>query len=705
MNEFITTRKMSLRFALIALFVLQVFLIAALVGYFSFRNGQRAVNAVAGRLRSEINARIEDHLMAFLETPHRINQLNADVLGQGWAPSADPAILESYFWRQIQTFESVTSIYFGNTDGGLVDAGREVATGQLYVIVTDDFASGPFHKYVTDDQGRRMTETTTLPDFDARTRSWYTEAVSSETAIWGPVYILFTGQDMAISASRPVYDRDRQLLGVVSVDLFLSHLGDFLHSLDIGQTGQSFIMERSGQLIASSTDDPLIVIPADNGPAQRLAAVNSADPLTSAAAAALSEHFGSYQTIAAEQRFEFALDGQRQFLSVSPLRNRGGLDWLIVTVIPEAEFMAQINANNRAALFISIVAALITIAVGLFTVQRIVEPIARLNVVARSLAEGDWDWPPFVDTRIREISQLTDSFGYMAGRLRQMWEALTAEAMERRRAEMALRVNLEKYQVLFESFPLGVTITDKTGRILEVNRESVRILGMPDADQHRRTIDDPLWQIIRSDGTAMPPEEYASVRAIREGRLIENVQMGLVKEDGQTVWLNVTAAPIPLEDYGVAVVYGDVTRLRRIEAERERLIAELQMALVQVKQLSGLLPICASCKKIRDDRGYWQQVEVYIEKHSEVEFSHGICPDCMAKFYPNTYQKLQPGRQKILDFLGQSGPATLETLSEVTGFSLENTLTHVQLMVEENQIEQVMVDGVVLYRVSTSDVK
>ena len=69
--------------------------------------------------------------------------------------------------------------------------------------------------------------------------------------------------------------------------------------------------------------------------------------------------------------------------------------------------------------------------------------------------------------------------------------------------------------------------------------------------------------------------------------------------------------------------------------EREELIAELQDALDEIKTLSGLLPICSSCKKIRDDEGYWTQVEVYIEKHSGAQFSHGICPDCIKKLYPH----------------------------------------------------------------------
>jgi hypothetical protein len=75
--------------------------------------------------------------------------------------------------------------------------------------------------------------------------------------------------------------------------------------------------------------------------------------------------------------------------------------------------------------------------------------------------------------------------------------------------------------------------------------------------------------------------------------------------------------------------------LEQTHEEREKLIRNLQEALVKVKTLSGLLPICSACKKIRDDKGYWRQIESYIRDHSEAEFSHGICPDCMRKLYPD----------------------------------------------------------------------
>ena len=79
----------------------------------------------------------------------------------------------------------------------------------------------------------------------------------------------------------------------------------------------------------------------------------------------------------------------------------------------------------------------------------------------------------------------------------------------------------------------------------------------------------------------------------------------------------------------------EIDERKRVEEEREKLIYELQEALNKVKTLSGLLPICASCKKVRDDSGYWNQIEVYIRDHSEADFSHFICPDCAKELYPD----------------------------------------------------------------------
>jgi len=99
-----------------------------------------------------------------------------------------------------------------------------------------------------------------------------------------------------------------------------------------------------------------------------------------------------------------------------------------------------------------------------------------------------------------------------------------------------------------------------------------------------------------------------------------------------------------LLSWGIAVItlnriYYSIKKYQQAEEEKERLISELQQALSEVKKLSGFLPICANCKKIRDDRGYWNQIESYLKEHSEAQFSHSLCPECAEKLYPKLHKR------------------------------------------------------------------
>jgi len=150
---------------------------------------------------------------------------------------------------------------------------------------------------------------------------------------------------------------------------------------------------------------------------------------------------------------------------------------------------------------------------------------------------------------------------------------ITAE----KQAEEQTLIALEKYRVLFESFPLGISITDRAGNLVETNKESERLLGLTRTGHLQRKYDGPEWQIIHPDGTPMPHDEYASVRAMREKRRIENVEMGIVKSGNEITWINVTAEPIPLENFGVAITYGDISARKTLEKKLERERRDLKL--------------------------------------------------------------------------------------------------------------------------------
>jgi len=125
---------------------------------------------------------------------------------------------------------------------------------------------------------------------------------------------------------------------------------------------------------------------------------------------------------------------------------------------------------------------------------------------------------------------------------------------------------------------------------------------------------------------------------LRAGQAIEASETARLRKDGAQIEVHLAMSPIKGPDgqlMGASSIAYDITERKKIEAERNKMIEQLNETLSKVKTLSGLLPICSSCKKIRDDKGYWQKLETFVHEHSNAEFSHSICPECMEKLYPD----------------------------------------------------------------------
>jgi PAS domain S-box-containing protein len=145
--------------------------------------------------------------------------------------------------------------------------------------------------------------------------------------------------------------------------------------------------------------------------------------------------------------------------------------------------------------------------------------------------------------------------------------------------------------------------------------------------------------IGRPSSILLPPgltdDMPATLKELKAGHFVKDFETARRTKDDRTIHLAVSVSPIKNSFgriIGASMIARDIDEQRRHAQEQERLIHELQVALAQVKTLSGLLPICACCKKIRDDQGYWTQVEVYLMARSQAEFTHGICPDCEQRY-------------------------------------------------------------------------
>ena len=210
------------------------------------------------------------------------------------------------------------------------------------------------------------------------------------------------------------------------------------------------------------------------------------------------------------------------------------------------------------------------------------------------------------------------------------YAAILRDITQRKKIEAQLFESENRYRTAIEHSNDGVAII-RGDKHLYVNRRYLEIFGLERAEE----------VIGKTHSVIVHPDDLEKVMELNTMRqrgepVPSRYECKGIRKDGTAIYLEISATGTSYRGEPVTLAYlRDITARKWNEAEREKLILELKETLSRVKQLSGMLPICASCKKIRDDKGYWSQVEVYIRDHSEAEFSHGICPDCMKKLYPD----------------------------------------------------------------------
>jgi len=191
------------------------------------------------------------------------------------------------------------------------------------------------------------------------------------------------------------------------------------------------------------------------------------------------------------------------------------------------------------------------------------------------------------------------------------------------------------YRDLFEWAPDGYLVTSITGKVLEANRAAARMLGAAGAT----LLDQPLIRFVVEKERTRFEAHLTRLRLQLEARR-GGWETSLQPLEGAPFPASMTASPV-IDPAGKAIGFRwlvrDITRQKWAEADRERLVRELQAVRTSLATLGRFLPICVSCKQIRDDHGYWQQVEVYLRTHADMEFSHSLCPPCTRRLYPEVH--------------------------------------------------------------------
>ncbi|MBD0390712.1 MAG: hypothetical protein ICV54_30520, partial [Nostoc sp. C3-bin3] len=419
-------KGVPLRRILVALFLLQILLAVLLTAYFSISNGQKAINDVASELRYEVANRVEQNLQTYLSTLRQQLRGNQNVIDMGLLKIENLATWESYLIKQLDIFPDAILTASNEQQEHL--AVEKLNDGEFLLRFADKSTGYDLYTYRIGSQGQRTQLPEVIKNYDARSRPDYQAAVTAKKFTFSRIFPSVTEPTLLISASGPIYNSQGQLLGVNNALTDISQIGDLLQNIKVGKSGQVFIIERSGLLVASSTTEEPFRL--QNGKPSRLAVSQSRNSFTQAIAKYLTTKFSNFDQIQSLQQLDFSFDGKRQFLEIRPLQSEQNVNWLIIVAVPEADFMGQIDRNTQTTI-LCLGALVLATLLGIVTADWITQPILYFSTMTKDLADfTNGKDSVMIVQGIKELEVLGESFNEMMQQLRKTFTAQITKSEE-----------------------------------------------------------------------------------------------------------------------------------------------------------------------------------------------------------------------------------------------------------------------------------
>lgn len=421
--------KNQLIFPLIGSFLFSTFLISSLVFY----HNNKIVNEVLLQLRNEMLNLVKYNLNNKLQDAIQLNRINSDFLKNDILFFEDSKIRERYFYSLIKNFDDVAMTYIGLPTGEFYGARRN-PDSSFNVVKNNKETRGHSEYYSINDQGEAIEKVQVFENFDPRLRPWYNTALKNNAMSFSSIYSHFVFKEPTLTASIPIY-KDDIFIGVFGVDFLMTWLNNILKRLPIGPNGQVFIIDENKNLVATTTGEDIFSI-VDNK-SENIKATNSSNFITKT----ILNNYKEGQGIIKINNKKYLVGKDTYILN--------GIQWEIYTVILRDDFLGNINILILQAFFSIILLFFLFLFISLSIIDRIVNPILRLNESAKQLTLGSYEKLPSVKEK-NEVYELTESFNIMGEKLTNLVNHLAQEVKKRtRELEQKNRI-LKRYSYLDE---------------------------------------------------------------------------------------------------------------------------------------------------------------------------------------------------------------------------------------------------------------
>ncbi|MCE9589398.1 MAG: SpoIIE family protein phosphatase [Planctomycetes bacterium] len=406
--------RLSLRWVLPAVIVAPVLAVACVLVLLGHATATQTANDLAGQNMRQIHARIESHLAHLMSLPPAINELNKLRLRDGQMSLGDPQRSRKPVFETLRIFPDVSSIVLGKATGEAMWVIRYPGE-KTYEYAIKPAPGAKMNEFTLSASGEQVGGALSAFDYEPSARPWYRAAMEAGGPTWGDVYVWVRngkGETLGVSYVEPYRGETGEIQGVINCELTLADISAFLSRLKVGKTGKAFIIERNGNLVATS-----VGLSCMKDGLGRLPAREAGDAQIAAAATELEHRFTPLKTIDGVNRAAVRLAGEPVELVVSPFHHGRNLDWLIVTLVPENDFLAEVRHSRRRALAVATVAVAAALVAGMLLAVWLARPILAVVEHARRVGGGDLD-ARLVRHDNREMLQLSTALNDMADGLK-----------------------------------------------------------------------------------------------------------------------------------------------------------------------------------------------------------------------------------------------------------------------------------------------
>lgn|GEM_PF-1628866 len=518
---------------------------------------------------------------------------------EGVVDAFESVVATSFDLNQFQFNLRYRYEYIKNTNDMLKTVAGKISGIQgIYFTVNPKLTGRVFQSwYISDGKGSFVyQEPEDISEFypSNKDMEWYYKPINKKEGVWLPPYVDATIKVKMISYTKAVFS-DGQFIGVIGIDIAFKDIEKTIEEMKLFESGYSFLLDRDYKIllhpeIEANTSMKTLKDEGLDG------AVESMNKKTSGAV-------------------EYYYKNKKKVMGFSRLSN----GWILGVSTVASDIFIPVDRLKNSIIVSVLILLIVTAIIGLFISKSITEPINNLKDKAALISKGEHDVELDLNSN-NEIGELSKSIHIMTR------ELITSHE--------ELKMSEEKFRALADTSPLAVYMSEGIEqRAVYINPTFVDLFGytmeeVPTADHwFPLAYPDPLY---RKQITEM--WQKIVKHAIESKSDTETVESVVRCKDGSDKHISWGFINIGKQNWAFGL---NLTERKLAEKDREETIEKLKKSLEEIKSLRGILPICAKCKNIRNDEGYYEQIESYIQKHSEAVFSHGLCPDCSDELYGN----------------------------------------------------------------------